>query len=816
MAKKFNVPIDLSYLELQNVRLHILETHPVPSDPEALIYYNNDTKKITFHNGTQWVSLEDSGSVSGVTSLSATGPLSRDVSTGDVTISIANASAETAGSMSTTHYSLLAAATNNNTASTLVARDSSGNFSAGTITASLTGSASQLNGQNASHYLDRANHSGTQAASTITDLATVVKAYRLDEFGVPTSAVSLNSQKITNLATPEDSTDAANKAYVDSISAGIDFKESVIVATTEDISLEDEQTIDGVELVEGDRVLVWQQENPEENGIYVVVDGDLWLRASDAVTGALTSGAWVYVEDGTLYGGYKFVLATNDPITVGTTELDWVIYGAGEILVAGDGLDKTGDTFSVLGTANRISVSETGVDIDSTYAGQTSIITLGTVTTGTWQGTAIGAAYGGTGISTYTTNNYIRASSSTTLEQRTPSEVLGDIGAAASSHNHTLASLEDVDLDGVEEGNILVYNEEGDWVASAPTPGVSIGTIGQIPYTDSDGEDFDYSSVLTFGSSTLNVAVSHSTTTPNLTLTNSDTGDAGIRLGVTGRSYYMGIDNSDSDVFSIYTDNAIDNAVASGTPLVRLSTAGAMRVLGGLWFGTGSTGDSNLTVHDATGFSGSLGDGSDHYGLLGAGTSTRVTFRGNNGGTITNGVSHAAVFIGAQTATEAGSGTHPLVAAFAIKPIALTNGSATTTNGATLYIEGATTGTATITNNYAMWIDDGSVRVDSLAAAASETNIVTVNDVGVLSSSSIDSLIPSGIARKYAENIEDDEEDTVFVIEHNLDTTDVTFNVWNTDTGFEEIVDVEIIDANSIEVSFASPPAVIYRVVVVG
>jgi hypothetical protein len=61
----------------------------------------------------------------------------------------------------------------------------------------------------------RANHTGSQAASTISDLATTVKAYRLDEFAAPTSAVSANSQKITSLGTPTSNADAATKLYVD-------------------------------------------------------------------------------------------------------------------------------------------------------------------------------------------------------------------------------------------------------------------------------------------------------------------------------------------------------------------------------------------------------------------------------------------------------------------------------------------------------------------------------------------------------------------------------------------------------------------------
>jgi hypothetical protein len=80
--------------------------------------------------------------------------------------------------------------------------------------AAAGGSATTLNGQNGAYYLARTNHTGTQAASTISDLATVVKAYRLHEFAVPTSSVAFNAQKLTGLADPVDAQDAATKAYV--------------------------------------------------------------------------------------------------------------------------------------------------------------------------------------------------------------------------------------------------------------------------------------------------------------------------------------------------------------------------------------------------------------------------------------------------------------------------------------------------------------------------------------------------------------------------------------------------------------------------
>jgi hypothetical protein len=61
----------------------------------------------------------------------------------------------------------------------------------------------------------RANHTGTQAASTISDFDTQVRTSRLDQMAAPTGSVSLNSQKVTSLATPTDNADAATKLYVD-------------------------------------------------------------------------------------------------------------------------------------------------------------------------------------------------------------------------------------------------------------------------------------------------------------------------------------------------------------------------------------------------------------------------------------------------------------------------------------------------------------------------------------------------------------------------------------------------------------------------
>lgn len=229
---------------------------------------------------------------------------------------------------------------------------------------------------------------------------TKVRANRLDQLSAPTASVSLNSQKITNLAEPTGATDAATKGYVDNAVVGIDWKPSVRAATTANITLSGEQTVDGVELSIGDRVLVKNQTNASQNGVYVV-SASGWSRSSDADTSAeFTSAFAVFVEEGTTNADSGWVLTTDGSITLGTTSIAFTQFtGLGQV-VAGDGLTRTGNTIDVVGTTDRITVSANSVDIASTYAGQSSITTLGTIATGTWNGTTIAVANGGTGATT--------------------------------------------------------------------------------------------------------------------------------------------------------------------------------------------------------------------------------------------------------------------------------------------------------------------------------------------------------------------------------------------------------------------------------
>lgn len=243
-----------------------------------------------------------------------------------------------------------------------------------------------------------------------------------------TGNVDVSSSRITNVAEPVADSDAATKYYVDAARSGLDIKNSVKAATTGNITLSGTQVIDGVTLSVGDRVLVKDQTNSAQNGIYVVASGS-WTRSTDADAPAeLNPGTFVFVEEGSTNSDTGFVVVSDGALTIGTDPIEWTLFSTSGTLIAGSGLSKNGYTLEVnvagsggieivsdnlqlkstiagaglvydsgvldiVGTANRITVNANGIDIASTYIGQSSITTLGTITTGTWQADVIQDAY---------------------------------------------------------------------------------------------------------------------------------------------------------------------------------------------------------------------------------------------------------------------------------------------------------------------------------------------------------------------------------------------------------------------------------------
>jgi hypothetical protein len=275
-----------------------------------------------------------------------------------------------------------------------------------------------------------------------------------------TGVVDVTDSRITGVATPVNATDATNKAYVDNAITGLTFKESVNLLAVTNVALTGSANtliIDGHAALDqadtGYRILLKGQSTNSENGIYVYSDNGVTYaltRSLDADAYTELEGASVFVVEGTTYGQTGWV-QTNHYLTDFTGQT-WVQFSGSGAYVAGEGLILTGTTFDVgagagitvtanavslsasvagdglthsagvinaVGTTNRIAVSADAIDIASTYVGQTSITTLGTIATGTWSADTIATTRGGTGLTTYTTGDILYSSGTNTLAKLT-------------------------------------------------------------------------------------------------------------------------------------------------------------------------------------------------------------------------------------------------------------------------------------------------------------------------------------------------------------------------------------------------------------
>jgi len=161
-------------------------------------------------------------------------------------------------------------------------------------------------------------------------------------------------------------TSLVSKEYVDAVKVGLDFKDSVRVATTANISLSSAPAaIDGVTLSSDDRVLVKDQSTGSQNGLYVFNgSGSAMTRATDAdANSEVTSGMFTFVTEGSVNADSGFVLTTDGSITVGTTALAFAQFsGAGQI-TAGAAMTKTGNTLDVAVDGQSLEVSSDALRI---------------------------------------------------------------------------------------------------------------------------------------------------------------------------------------------------------------------------------------------------------------------------------------------------------------------------------------------------------------------------------------------------------------------------------------------------------------------
>lgn len=164
-----------------------------------------------------------------------------------------------------------------------------------------------------------------------------------------TNHLNAGGFQVQNLADATSAQDAVTKAQLDAAIQGFKWKDPVRVATTGNITLSGLQTLDGVSVTAGQRVLVKNQTSAQANGIYVAASG-AWTRAGDFDAASEVVGATVYVAAGTVAGGSQWHMGSAGPITVGTTPMAWTqVAGgvAGASYTAGDGITLAGNVIAL-------------------------------------------------------------------------------------------------------------------------------------------------------------------------------------------------------------------------------------------------------------------------------------------------------------------------------------------------------------------------------------------------------------------------------------------------------------------------------------
>ena len=348
MARKFLTSIDLAKNELQNAVVQNLAADP--SNPIlGQVYFNTSSNEMRIYNGTIFEAIGLNG----------------------VTADAAEINILDGATLTTTELNYVDGVTsaiqtqidtkspsNNPTFTGTVDISSTATIRFDGATADANKTTLTVVDPTAGRTISLPNASGTVA----------LVENKLHDFALATASVDLNNQKITNLTDPTNPQDATNKRYVDAAVVGIDWKPSVRLATTEAITLatglENGDTLDGVTLVTGNRILVKNQVDATENGIYVVAASGAPTRSTDADTAAeITASFAVFVEEGTVNTDSGWTLTNNGAVTVGTTELSFTQFtGLGQI-TAGAGLTKTANTLDVIG-GDGITVNANSVVID--------------------------------------------------------------------------------------------------------------------------------------------------------------------------------------------------------------------------------------------------------------------------------------------------------------------------------------------------------------------------------------------------------------------------------------------------------------------
>jgi len=251
-----------------------------------------------------------------------------------------------------------------------------------------------LQGQNGAFYLSRANHTGTQLAATISNLQATVLAYTLDTFAPPVASVNFNGQRGINVATPINSTDIANKAYVDLNIQGLSPKPSAQAVTTAALptntysngssgvgatitaSAAGVLTVDTYTPAVGDVLLIKNEATAANNGLYTLTTLGtasvpfVLTRHVDMDSAQEFGGGFVAVKNtsGSLSNSLWLCEAASS-ITVGTSAVQFVQLNSATVYTQGNGISiSAGVVSAVAAPSGGLVVGATGSALDTTIA----------------------------------------------------------------------------------------------------------------------------------------------------------------------------------------------------------------------------------------------------------------------------------------------------------------------------------------------------------------------------------------------------------------------------------------------------------------
>jgi len=390
---------------------------------------------------------------------------------------------------------------------------------------------------------------------------------------------------INNLGNPSVGTDAANKNYVDNVAQGLSTKQSVRALAASNVTLSGTQTIDGVALSAGDTVLCIAQTTGSQNGSYTVAAG-AWTRTPDFddVNDQTRSPYW-FVGEGTTYAASGWVMTTW-PYTIGTTALSFTQFtGAGEI-IAGNGLQKSGNTLSIntavtvdLNTAQTLTnKSIVATQLTGTVAAAQMPALTGDVTS------AAGSVATTIAAGAVTTAKMANLGANTVLGNATGSSAAPSAVPMVSAPTASAAMIRDANA------NVQVNNEIRNVTTTATAAGTTTLTVGS-----SANQQFT-------GSSTQTVVLPNATTLANghsFYITNRSSGAVTVQMN--GGTLLQTLAASSYATFLL-----ISNSTAAGTWDVGYTSGG----------GSGTV--TTVSVVSANGFAGTVAN---------AGTTPAITMQ---------------------------------------------------------------------------------------------------------------------------------------------------------------------------------------------